>query len=293
MLNIQRILVTSDLTDESAIALDWSRLIAEPFNAAVTFACVVYPPQTVVMTEAALAGFIPDPPNMDKLENDARERLHELVGEHLSGLKVKVQTYRDTTAQHGIQQLAADGNYDLVVMATHGRTGLAHFIQGSITDEILREAKFPVLCLHEGALPVEKKVQIKRILCPLDFDEDHLEAARAAGMLAKTFSAELVYLHVAPFPAESSGWGREDEAVLMDRLKAHVASVRPEGIPLKYSLRQGSPAREINECANKLEADLIVMATHGEHGILDFFFGSDSEWVVRHSQHAVLVCPSK
>ncbi|MDP6505073.1 MAG: universal stress protein, partial [Planctomycetota bacterium] len=89
-------------------------------------------------------------------------------------------------AQHGIQQLAADGDYDLIVMATHGRSGLAHFIEGSITDEVLREAKFPVLCLHEGAVPVEKNVQIRRILCPLDFADDHLEAARSAGLLAQT-----------------------------------------------------------------------------------------------------------
>ena len=293
MLNIQRILITSDLTEESTVALDWARLIAEPFGAAVTVACVVYPPQVVVMAEASMAGYFPDPPDMDKLENEARERLHDLVGQHLAGLRVKTQTYRDTTAQHGIQQLAADGDYDLIVMATHGRSGLAHFIEGSITGEVLREAKFPVLCLHEGAVPVEKNVQIKRILCPLDFADDHLEAARSAGLLAQTFGAELDYLHVAPYAAESAGWAHEDKGSLADRLKAHVGNLLPPGVPVKYSVRRGAPVTEINECANELEADLIVMATHGEHGILDFFFGSESEQVVRHSQHAVLVCPAK
>ena len=110
-------------------------------------------------------------PETAQLEQIARERLagvrHELVG------KVGRPAYE-------IEKDAEDLDVDLIVMATHGRTGVTRLFLGSVAEHVVRESKRPVLTFGPGASIGE----LKKILCPVDFDPNS-QAALKSGFSAR------------------------------------------------------------------------------------------------------------
>jgi nucleotide-binding universal stress UspA family protein len=85
----------------------------------------------------------------------AKEDLQRVAGQHLAGVKHQLLTpfsvSGPTEIAAAIIQAAKDGNADLIVMKTHSRHGLAHFILGSVAEQIVRESPCPVLTLTSAA----------------------------------------------------------------------------------------------------------------------------------------------
>lgn len=155
-------------------------------------------------------------------------------------------------------------------------------------------------------LPIEK------IVCPTDFSDPAHEALAVACELAAHFSAELAVLHVthelplvaaAPPAGMSPGTGAyttfdvsayQDLIAREARDELHqlIADQVPEGIRVHELVTWGSPAAVIVETAEKQEADLIVIATHGRTGVRRFLFGSVAEKVVRTATCPVLTVQS-
>ena len=132
----------------------------------------------------------------------------------------------------------------------------------------------------------------KRILCPTDFSEPACSAIKAAVEMAKSFSAELILLHVVgPIPAldtpagvsafDVSGYQRElaesAEASLQRRIDDHV----PDTIESKAMVVNGDAAHEIARVAKEENVDLVVLSTHGESGWRHRIFGSVPGKVIR------------
>ena len=81
-------------------------------------------------------------------ERDARARLGTIVRNTLGSDAKYVIDVRTGVPDTDIVRVASDLNVDLIVMVTHGRTGLEHLIMGSITEHVIRSASCPVLVLH-------------------------------------------------------------------------------------------------------------------------------------------------
>lgn len=126
----------------------------------------------------------------------------------------------------------------------------------------------------------------RTILCPIDFDELAGVAITWAAEMAEQNAAHLFVLHISPMVADF--W----EEGVVSRLKK-LARDRFEGkLNHQFILRNGGPANEILDAAVELNADLIVIPTHGRKGLKRLILGSVAEQVIRHSRIPVLSIPA-
>jgi universal stress protein A len=135
-----------------------------------------------------------------------------------------------------------------------------------------------------------------RILCPVDFDDNSLNALRMAGRLTQENKARLYVLHVvkltdptvisAPLLAEQVERHARTEL-------ARLSTDELAGIEHETLLRSGHPGKEIIAAEADIGADLVVMSTHGRAGVSHLFLGSVAENVVRESPCPVLTVRMK
>jgi universal stress protein A len=133
----------------------------------------------------------------------------------------------------------------------------------------------------------------KRILCPIDFDDNSLAALDYSAGLAQGSDATIYVLHVVRAPAEPSEvpveppipeWKQDAQARLEDAARSHLDG------KVHYQLiaKRGDPAPAIIETERELNPDVVVMATHGRTGLSHLLIGSVTEHVVRESPRPVL-----
>lgn len=142
-------------------------------------------------------------------------------------------------------------------------------------------------------------LNFKKILCPVDFDDNSLSALEYALDIARENAATLYLLHVARTPAADMdapvaiGPHPHWEQVAQDRLQ-RIAGQRLDGkVAHEIVVRGGIPETVILEVAAELDADLIVMATHGRTGLSHLILGSVAETVIREASCPVLTVKPK
>jgi universal stress protein A len=145
---------------------------------------------------------------------------------------------------------------------------------------------------------------IKRVLVPVDFSGDSLNALAYARDLVKPFNAEVVVVHVIEpiyyaAPADmymtSPNFAAlidEQQRAATQQLKRIATDLEKKGHRVRTVLKSGSPAQVIIDSAQRLGIDLIIMATHGHTGLAHLFMGSVAEKVVRTATCAVLTVRS-
>jgi len=145
---------------------------------------------------------------------------------------------------------------------------------------------------------VTTQLALRRILVPTDFSPGAEGALAWAQGLGTAFGAEVVLLHVldlsiaalAGFPSSLAMVPAAGE--LLDRIRSEteqeMARVAARLPGARSIIREGTPRAVILEVAAEIQADLIVMGTHGRTGLTHVFFGSVAEHVVRHSRVPVL-----
>ncbi len=133
----------------------------------------------------------------------------------------------------------------------------------------------------------------KRILCPIDFDENSLAALDAAADLARHSDAIVFVLHVVPMIIQPTGMPvyvdiyKSQEQVAWARLR-DLARKNLAGIKYELMVQMGDPAGSILQAERKVRSDLLVLATHGRRGFSRFFLGSVAEMVLREARSPVL-----
>jgi nucleotide-binding universal stress UspA family protein len=151
---LERILIPVDFSEVSLQALDYAVELGKPFGAQLLVLYVVEP--IYYATPADLYG-----PSVnlgmlvDEQQQAARAQLTELQTQ-LYNRDVKAETLVDSGVPYQkIVQTAEQRKADLIVMATHGRTGFSHLLLGSVTERVVRAAKCPVLTVrgYEGGQP--------------------------------------------------------------------------------------------------------------------------------------------
>jgi universal stress protein A len=150
---IARILVPVDFSAHSDRALRYATSLASRLGATVELLHVVEDP----FVSGAWSSEIHVPNLPELLENQiaaARGRLAELKA--VAGARVGTTVLSGQPA-HTIIAHATAGGFDLIVMGTHGRTGLSHVFMGSVAERVVRRAPCPVLTLREAAPTTEKE----------------------------------------------------------------------------------------------------------------------------------------
>ena len=153
---------------------------------------------------------------------------------------------------------------------------------------------------NEAQLPTETRppiFKLKRVLVPVDFSDCSKKALQYAVPFAKQFGATLVLLYVVqpylPVPEMTMvdtdlllSRAREGGAAELKKLRAEVADT---DVPVETVLRVGRPDFEIVNAADELDADAIILSTHGRTGLSRVFLGSVAEHVTRCARCPVLI----
>ena len=147
MLKPTKILVPVDFSEFSAKAVQYGSEFAKTFDAELILGHVLEIP-TYPMgmgMEAAAPMYI-----SADVTPVVEERLDKLMKEHVAkGVKVRRWVRESTTPFLEIIQMAKDEDVDLIIMPTHGRTGLSHLIIGSTAERVVRQAPCPVLVVRQ------------------------------------------------------------------------------------------------------------------------------------------------
>jgi nucleotide-binding universal stress UspA family protein len=298
--SIRNILVPIDFSPMSIKAIETAKGFARRFGAAVHLAHVHQPyyPDGFATHVSPVIAYSPYDYEQEAEKKAARE-LILLAKKH--GLRPSTtHLLVGAPAYDEICRLARGLPADLVVMPTHGRTGLEHAFLGSTAERIVRHSPCPVFVARERRGAAARG--IKNILVPVDYSKCSLAGVRYAIEFAKKVAARLIVLHMADLGPQlmTEGCGvyhlspyREAAGrVSKPQMRAFLRGVNFGSVPFNISAIAGFCPEGICRVAEKENVDLIIMATHGRTGLKHVFIGSVAERVVRHAPCAVLVVPS-
>ena len=298
----RNILVPIDFSPLSQKAIIYAQGFAEKFGSIVHLVHIVEPIPVVVGIDAA-----PVPPPISRQDLAKFERdLADLAKELPPGL-VGRTIVREGWAVVEVISVAKELQIDLIIVPTHGHSGIQRVLFGSNAEGIIRKAPCAVLVVRPAEREFinrsntpEKRVTfaLKNSLVPVDFSDSSRAALGYAVTLARRFQAKLICLHVIEIiptaePEMSIVTEMElirksvfeaTERTLQEFLKGQSAQIPRENV-----LTFGSASREIIEIAEDRKADLIVMGTHRKTGGARFLLGGTAERVVRHALCPVLV----
>lgn len=153
-----RILVPTDFSAPSDAALEYARILAGRFGASLHLLHVVG--DQFLRQPFGAETYMPDTPGaLAGVINEAQEKLaHRITDADRARLRATTEVVVGNSAPM-IVDYAADNGFDLIVMGTHGRSGLAHLLMGSVAEKVVRAARCPVMTVREApakaALPVQ------------------------------------------------------------------------------------------------------------------------------------------
>jgi len=286
MQNLQRVCVGTNFSPEADLAVQSAVRLARATGARLDLLHVVHRPalyERVIHRHAA-----------DEAELVARATEHlrqSASGAPFAGLSVGHHVRvgaPHTELIAGCRELGGG----LLVVGARKRTGLSDLLVGSTAERVLRNAEVPVL-LARRALPEKPAC----ILTPTDFSQASRAALDEAIALARRWGAQLVLLHVIEPIVQAYAWATDlaggeiyviEPEELQPEWDALVQTLDLKGVTWEQRTIKGEVSTTVATAAQSLNADLIVMGTHGRSGLTHALLGSVAEGVARSADTCVL-----
>lgn len=290
-MRFQKILCPVDFSTGSDHALRLAVMLARTSSAELVIAHAWYVPDLVYAT----GDWVVSPDVVARIVDDDRvglaaseTRARELGAPHVSTLLLNgAPGYQIVGALEG-------GAFDLVVVGTHGESGLKRVLLGSVAEHVVRHAPCAVLVARERL----DDTPFRNVLCPVDFSERSIAAAELAADVAEPGGRGITLFHAIELP---SAYARDsasaDAVVELDRkatreLEQLTAQIRSRAkVPVTAQTCIGRAGAEILRAVDSAVYDLVVIGSHGRTGIGQALVGSVAEKVVRHAWCPVLVAP--
>jgi universal stress protein A len=147
---IRKILVPVDFSEPSQAALAYAAELAKSFGAVVDVLHVWEVPSFLPARQLAVEGSA-DQALVDIVKESSESHLNAFVAEATKrGVAVHDSMAELGTPAHTIVERATEGGYDLIVIGTHGRTGVSRVLIGSVAERVVRHARCPVLSVRTG-----------------------------------------------------------------------------------------------------------------------------------------------
>jgi nucleotide-binding universal stress UspA family protein len=255
----------------------------------------------LVLVRAASASVFPgaDPTEAQCQAVEEAEAYLWAVATGLSeqGLSVEVAVPYGDAAESILLEIGLHGA-DLVVMGTHGRSGLGRWIYGSVAEQVLARSPAPVLLVHPTGEAATLGPEQTSLLVPLDgsaFAETALPHAIALAqafggtiLLLRTVEPSMLAYHypIMGLVQESLAREHREAEAYLSEVAEHL---RDEGLSVQTIVREGWPGDVIVYRGAALGPRLVVMATHGRTGVLHLLLGSVALEVVRRSPLPILL----
>jgi nucleotide-binding universal stress UspA family protein len=242
----------------------------------------------------------------------AADYLKKIVSK--SGLKKKASAKIVVgKAADTIIDYASKNKMDLIVMATHGRSGVSRWFYGSVADKIVHEARTPVwqvkpASCHKASYALNRKL---RVLVPLDGSQVAESVLKQLKEINRQFprnKLDIILARVCEIfsppvgypPPLSMSWDesiayekKRCMAICQDYLSAVQDKLAKAGVKTRTEVPEGNPAEVLIDYINKNSIDLVVLSTHGRTGFSRWAFGSIAEKVLKGSESPVLLIHAK
>ncbi len=296
-LSIEKVLFPTDFSDHSEEALAQAAEVADRFGAELLMLHVV-PERRLDPLDW---GEMPSMEELERLfEREANQRVTALQRPPRVAVR---QILRRGSPAETIHAVAREEGVELIVMAARSRKGLAQWMLGSVTEDVIRGAECDVMTLRrrEHGATFDS---LERVLVPIDFSEHAAGALRIGHALARACGAEVQLLHVIPptsypafYPPSATHAVEQDVDALLDRSRLELETAWEEleatGPKVAHSVQAvfGTPAVEILEASRK-RSDLIVLGSHGRSGLERLLLGSVAERVLHRADRPVWVVKS-
>lgn len=234
------------------------------------------------------------------LRRDLTARLGEMPGSGSVWVHLQPGLGRPSEA---LVQLARKEAVDLVVVGTHQRSGASKWWHGSVSQTVLHDSPTSVLCVPASAAMMRTIPPVRRVLAPTDLSELGSSAVRHAYSLAPAGGTVHV-LHVLPVPAGAPSVGTgyvpsepssAEERAERERITTELRALIPaeailRGITTRVELVTGRKVSEaICQAAERLDCDVICLATHGRSGLTRALAGSVAQEVLMNGTRPVFI----
>jgi len=296
-LNIQNIIVPIDFSKMSVQAIQIAKQLARRFSASIHLAHVRQSNYTADFVAPAFMTY-------EQVGEQTALKELEGVGSECGVSSASCHVLGGAPPFDEICRLARTVPADLVVMPTHGRTGLKHVFLGSTAERIVQHSSCPVLVTRGSAFQANSgsRFGIKKILVPVDFSSCSREGLRYAIAFANEFGAKVILVHATylgyVYSSEGTaiydipGLQKAAQKTAERKMRELVRSVNFGPVKFETAFTDGSPVTDICAFVKDHDVDLIITSTHGFTGFTHVLIGSIAEQVVRHATCSVLVVPS-
>jgi len=211
----------------------------------------------------------PEKGELEKKAEEISKNLLEKKAEKLEKIEFETITRRDIFPDRAIISLAEEKNSDLIVMGTNGRRGIAKFLLGSTTLNVLKFSKIPVYVVPPEVKAPSKEFPYKEILVSLDFSKSSLKALELAKEFKEKTGGRLHIIHIIE--------GKESEA------KKKMKEIEKEHKPDKVEILKGKVEKEILKYAREEAIDLLFLGNKSDEEEEFFALGSKVERIILHS----------
>jgi nucleotide-binding universal stress UspA family protein len=260
---LKHILVPTDFSDCSRLALQHAATIAR-LHASDLLVLHVVPPEPIVHSALEAPTW-----EYDIVFNRAQEEMKAVESDTtIAGIPHEFLV-QSGSLEHTLLRIIKERDISLVVLGTHGRSGIRKLILGSVAEEVFRIAPCPVLTIGPDVSPdLHTRGRFESVLFATDFSEGSRHALPYALGFAIESQAHLTLLHVLEEGSVSALY-------LHDRLLSHaqheLERMLPEqgklASPPSVEVASGYAVEEILRVSRKCQADLIVMGVHKSSGL--------------------------
>jgi nucleotide-binding universal stress UspA family protein len=196
-----------------------------------------------------------------------------------------------------IMRYAEHNNIDLILMATHGRSGVRRWVLGSVADKVLCVSSIPVWLIRAGTVEsvTYDKWPQRTLLVPLDGSVLAEKVLPHVEVLAKQPGAppvDVVLLRVAETPTTSGHYFRnipESREDIEQYLAKIAARLKNSNLRVQSKVSSGDPAEQIVSYGRANPFSITIMSTHGHSGMSRWFYGSVATKVLEHASNPIFL----
>ena len=273
---MKKIIVPVDFSDYSEYALETAAILARKSNAEILALHMLEISDAIInktdSQQQAKAVFF--------LQLAEKRFVEFLDKDYLKDVKV-TPIVKHFKVFSELNDVAKETNADLIVMGSHGSSGIKEIFIGSNTEKVVRHSEIPVLVVKHKP----KKQAFDNVIFASDFSIESITAYIKASRMFSALGANfhLLYINLPTNNFKNSGEMEERVSTFLQKANGNLDKLKDVSFICDYSVEQG-----VLNFSKKIGADLIAIPTHGRKGISHFFEGSITESIANHAVRPVM-----
>ena len=216
-----------------------------------------------------------------RVRDEVQHRASRLAREHLPGYEVNIHVEAVEDAAGGIARAAERAGAELLILGTHGRTGLRRMALGSVAQTAVHRTEIPAILVREPLDRPGGADEPLRALLPTDGSSRVRAALPRIGTLASALGADVTVIEVMELPnlVVQSTLDAQRRAVRRE-VDEHIVALGDAGVQARGEVLEGFPARSIVNYAREHPFELVLVPTHDRSELGRVVFGSVADQLI-------------